>query len=256
MNRVAIVTGASRGLGLAISREFLKNGVSVIGVARSHETLAKVHAALSKEFNNSRFIPCTADLSITDELDKIVECLDASKLNLCALVNNAAVAEPFARLSDMDVNEWKWHFDIGVTSVVGLTQKLLPALRQNKGRVINVTSGASTTALCGLSAYCAGKAALNMITQSIGLEEPDVVSLALGPGTVDTDMQTVIRETGKEAMGTTLHSMFMEVYESGGLLPAEGPARDIVKLALDAPKEISGQYHELNSSEIAKYLLQ
>ncbi|KAJ1799770.1 hypothetical protein LPJ59_001600, partial [Coemansia sp. RSA 2399] len=181
MKRVAIVTGASRGIGLAISNEFLKNGVSVIGVSRSHETLAKVQRSFAEVYGHSAFIPCTADIAKSEEIASIVQCLEDTKMELCALVNNAAVVEPFAKIADIDIDEWRHSIEVNVTSVIALTQRLIPALRKSKGCVVNVSSGAASYALHGLSTYCVSKAALNMVTKSIAVEEPDIVALAIGP---------------------------------------------------------------------------
>ncbi|KAJ2559508.1 hypothetical protein EV175_000302 [Coemansia sp. RSA 1933] len=255
MNRVAIVTGASRGIGLAISKEFLKNGVSVIAVARSHEILAKLQEELVEEYGQSEFIPCTADVTKPEDIESINQCLDQTGQELCALINNAGVLEPLAKISDMNIDEWRRHFEVNVTSVVALTQRLLPALRKSKGCMVNVSSGAATHAYHGWAAYCASKAAVNMITESIAAEEPDVVAIAIRPGVVDTGMQSIIRSSaGQGAMRPTEHAKFMELHESGNLLPPEKPASAIVKLALKAPREISGQFHSWDSLDIAKYL--
>ncbi|KAJ1666729.1 hypothetical protein IW140_002319 [Coemansia sp. RSA 1813] len=254
MTRVAIVTGASQGIGLAISKRFLEHGVSVIAVARSHETLTKLQETLVAKYGQSAFIPCTADVTKPEDIDSINQCLEQNGLELCALVNNAGVLKPLAKIADLNIDQWRQHFEVNVTSVVALTQKLMPALRKNKGCVVNISSGAASHAYHGWSAYCASKAALNMVTESLATEEPDVVALAIRPGVVDTGMQTIIRDSGEEAMHPAEHTKFKELHTTGGLLPPEKPAHTIVKLALRAPKEISGKFYSWDSPEIAKYV--
>ncbi|KAJ2570418.1 hypothetical protein IW140_002318 [Coemansia sp. RSA 1813] len=175
-------------------------------------------------------------------------------MELCALINNSGIIEPLAKIANMDMEQWRYCLEVNTTAIVALTQKLVPVLQKNKGCVINVSSGAATIAMQGWSAYCASKAALNMITACIAVEEPNIVTLAIGPGTVDTDIQTVIRDAGEEAMHPAEHAKLKELHATGGLLPPEKPAHAIVKLALRAPIEISGMFYSWDSPEIAKYV--
>ncbi|KAJ1783065.1 hypothetical protein LPJ59_006670, partial [Coemansia sp. RSA 2399] len=141
---------------------FLKKGISVIGVAKSHKTLVKVQIELVEEYDQRAFIACTADITKSEGIDSIVQCLETNKMELCALVNNAAVVEPFAKIADIDIDEWRHSIEVNVTSVIALTQRLIPALRKSKGCVVNVSSDAASYAFHGLSTYCVSKAALNM----------------------------------------------------------------------------------------------
>ncbi|KAJ2657514.1 hypothetical protein IWW48_004479 [Coemansia sp. RSA 1200] len=256
MKRVAIVTGASRGIGLAISKGFLDNGVSVIGVARSHDALVKEQTKFMEECSQAAFIPCAADIATAAGIESVARSLEQNGLDLCALINNAGVIQPIAKIADLNIDQWRRHFEVNVTAVVALTQRLVPVLRKNNARVINVSSGAASHAYGAWSAYCASKAAVNMITQSIAIEEPEIVALAIRPGVVDTDMQGIVRNSGVESMLSSEYEKFKSLHETGGLLPPEKPAYSIVRLALSAPKEISGGYYSWDSPEIAKYLLQ
>ncbi|KAJ2038329.1 hypothetical protein H4S03_002407 [Coemansia sp. S3946] len=153
----------------------------------------------------------------------------------------------------MDLDSWRQSFEVNVVAVIALTQRFLPMLRESNGRVINISSGAAINAYQGWSAYCASKAALNMVTQAIAMEEPDVVAIALRPGAVDTDMQKVIRSVGHEAMREDQFAKFQSLYSEGTLLQPELPARVVVRLALEAPKSMSGSFVRWNSPEIEQY---
>ncbi|KAJ2522298.1 hypothetical protein H4217_000832 [Coemansia sp. RSA 1939] len=254
MSHVAIVTGASKGIGLAIAKEFLNRGVSVIGVARSHDILASLQAELAKDYTNSLFIPCTADVATSEGIGNVAQCLEKSKLELCALVNNADLIEPIAKVANISIAQWRRLFEVNVTLVVALTQRLMPELRKNKACVVNVSSGAAAISLHGWSAYCSSKAALNMLTMTMAIEEPDIAMLAIGPGTADTEMHHVIRNSKKGAMNPDDQEMLKQLYLAGKLLRPEVPANAIVKLALRAPKEISGRFYPWDAPEIAEYL--
>ncbi|KAJ2732417.1 hypothetical protein IW152_003812 [Coemansia sp. BCRC 34962] len=244
---LAIVTGASRGIGRAIAQEFLQQGVSVLGVSRTISDPPK-------ENTSAEFIPCIADVTNTDDQKRILEAAKSSGLPLIALVNNAGTLDPLAKLSDVDLNDWRHHFEVNVVAVLALTQLALPMLRVSNGRILNISSGAATSAYQGWAAYCASKAALNMVTRSMAIEEPEVVAIALRPGVVDTDMQKVIRSVGKSAMREDQFAKFQSLYEDGELLQPEVPARVVVRLALGAPKSMSGMFVSWNSPEINQFL--
>lgn len=117
---------------------------------------------------------------------------------------------------------------------------MLPALRARQGRIIDVTSGAASLPIPGLSAYCASKAALNIFNKCLAKEEPEVTVVAFEPGTVDTAMQTFIRAEGQPAMLSADHAMFVSFHQQGLLRPPEVPGRALAHLALRAPHEWTG----------------
>ncbi|KAJ2890402.1 hypothetical protein IWW38_004154, partial [Coemansia aciculifera] len=164
---LAIVTGASRGIGKAIAHEFLQQGITVLGVARSFANASEASPAAAN------FIPCAADVTNADDVKRIIATAQDTKLPLLALVNNAGVLDPIAKLGDVEADKWRHNFEVNVVAVLTLTQQALPMLRATGGRVINVSSGAAVHAYQGWSAYCSSKAALNMLTKSMAVEEPD-----------------------------------------------------------------------------------
>ncbi|KAJ2881141.1 hypothetical protein H4R27_004278 [Coemansia aciculifera] len=240
---LAIVTGASRGIGKAIAQEFLHQGINVLGVSRSTP-------ATLESTTDAKFIPCIADVTNPDDLVRILEAAQHTGMSVITLINNAGTLDPISKICDVDLDSWRQSFEVNVVAVVALTQRLLPLLRASKGRVINISSGAAIGAYQGWAAYCASKAALNMVTQSIAMEEPEIVAIALRPGAVDTDMQTVIRSVGQDAMREDQFAKFQSLYSEGTLLQPELPARAVVRLALEAPKSMSGMFVSWNAPEI------
>ncbi|KAJ1643442.1 hypothetical protein LPJ64_004780 [Coemansia asiatica] len=252
--RVAVVTGASRGIGLAVSEILVKHGITVIGVARSKQALELVQNKAAELSTQARFIPCVADITSSQGLDDILAAVDQQQQaggQLVALVNNAGVLEPISRLADLSLDQLRSHLETNVVSVIALTQKLLPRLKRARGRIVNVSSGAAISAYQGWAAYCMGKAALNMFTQVVAVEEPEIVAVALRPGVVATDMQALIRNEGAAAMLPAQHKKFNELHLSGNLLPPERPALAIAKLALSAQKKHSGMFYSWDSPEIS-----
>ncbi|KAJ2835578.1 hypothetical protein FBU31_001592 [Coemansia sp. 'formosensis'] len=243
---LAIVTGASRGIGKAIAHEFLQRGINVLGVARSFTATPAA--------TNATFIPCIADITNPDDLQRILEAAQQTGMAVTALVNNAGTLDPIAKISDVDLDAWRQSFEVNVVAVIALTQRFLPMLRASNGRIINISSGAATSAYQGWAAYCASKAALNMVTQSLAMEEPEVVAIAVRPGVVDTDMQTAVRSAGEGAMREDQFAKFQSLYKSGALLRPEVPARAIVRLALEAPQSMSGMFLNWNAPEIEQFI--
>ncbi|KAJ2058063.1 hypothetical protein GGI17_005260 [Coemansia sp. S146] len=242
---LAIVTGASRGIGKAIAQEFMQRGISVLGVSRSTSTLESP--------TDAQFIPCTADVTNPNDLVRILEAAQHTGMPVIALINNAGTLDPISKISDVDLDSWRQSFEVNVVAVVALTQRILPLLRASKGCIINISSGAAIGAYQGWAAYCASKAALNMVTQSMAMEEPEIVAIALRPGAVDTDMQTVIRSVGQDTMREDQFAKFQSLYSEGTLLQPELPARAVVRLALEAPKSMSGMFVSWNSPEIEQF---
>lgn len=118
----------------------------------------------------------------------------------------------------------------------------LPALRESKGKIVFTSSGAAISAYRGWGLYGATKAAMNHLALSLGEEEPDVTSVSIRPGMVDTEMQRELREDHATNLEPQMHSKFTTVHKEGKLLQPEQPGHVIAKLVLDAPKTLTGKF--------------
>ena len=118
----------------------------------------------------------------------------------------------------------------------------MPTLRKTQGRFIFTSSGAAIKAYTGWGAYGATKAAMNHLALTLGVEEPDVTTIAVRPGVVDTDMQRDIREVHSASMQEKDVARFIQEHKEGTLLRPEQPGHVIAKLALDGPRELSGKF--------------
>ncbi|PIA15512.1 NAD(P)-binding protein [Coemansia reversa NRRL 1564] len=254
---VAIVTGASRGLGREISMALLRNQVSVIGVGRSADSLNELTRTVVSQSENkggAQFIPCVVDITTTEGVNAIEKSLKNSGLGLVALINNAGTLGPVASIASASIEAWKTHFDVNLFAVVELTRRILPELKASKpGRVINISSGASIHPYRGWGAYCACKAAVNMLTQSLAHEESDVVAVAVRPGVLDTEMQNYIRSKCSNNMHVDEYNKFVQLHKSGKLMHPSKPAMVIANLALNAPVEMSGSFYSWDADELAKF---
>ncbi|MGB3287931.1 MAG: SDR family oxidoreductase [Burkholderiaceae bacterium] len=223
---VAIVTGASRGLGQALAQGLLHPGTRLITVSRNHdETLDR----------NAKDAGCSLQQVQTDLANPaavervarhIVSHLPASAKRYL-LINNAGTVDPIHQACDLhNAAAITAAFNLNVTSVILLTAAFLQAVKpmQADCRILNISSGAGRNPMPGWGVYCATKAALDHYTQVLHAENHGVRIAALAPGVVDTGMQEKIR--GSQASDFPNVERFAQMHQQGQLSsPADVAAR-------------------------------
>jgi NAD(P)-dependent dehydrogenase (short-subunit alcohol dehydrogenase family) len=234
-----IVTGSSRGLGAAVARLASSLGASVVLTARSSDLLRKEAEQIQLAGGQSLAVP--GDVSREQDCRAIIQQTLERFRRIDGLVNNAGLVEPIGPIAEAQAGEWQENWAVNVLGPVLLAKMALPHLRRAGGRIVNITSGAAVTPIAGWGAYASSKAAINHLTRILAAEEPDVTTLALRPGIVDTQMQAEIREKGKDRMAESNYNRLFSLFEQGRLLPPEVPGRAIACLALFAPHEWSGE---------------
>jgi NADP-dependent 3-hydroxy acid dehydrogenase YdfG len=172
----AFITGASGGLGSAIAAALAPTHTLYLG-GRPSDRLDEV----AERFGATTW---PLDLEDTDSLRAAVEPI----VELDVLVHNAGAAFP-AQFADSTVDEWRRSLEVNVVGAVALTQALLPALRQARGHVIFVNSGAGLKVLTGMASYSASKFAARALADSLRDEEPLLRVTSVHPGRIDTPMQ-------------------------------------------------------------------
>lgn len=178
-NIKAIVTGASRGIGLAISKALINEGVTVAGWSRTPPD----------EFTHERFHHIKTDLTIENSVEEAVD-KTISKLgnSIPILINNAGMGY-HGPMEEMPSNKWRQLFDLNVHGIFYTTKRIIPQMKkENEGHIINIGSGAGTNGIAGMSCYCGTKYAVVGITESLHKELRDfgVKVSCLSPGSVDT----------------------------------------------------------------------
>lgn len=183
MMRCAIVTGASRGLGLALTRQLSADGWRVIVDARHGDDLA----AATAELPGVEAVP--GDVADPLHWADLIEAVRAvGRLDL--LVNNASTLgpTPLPALAEVDLDELARVFDVNVVGPFGLIQAALPLLTESHGVVVNVTSDAAVEGYPGWGAYGASKAALEQLSRVLAAEEPRISVYWVDPGDMRTRM--------------------------------------------------------------------
>ncbi|MGH6653800.1 MAG: SDR family NAD(P)-dependent oxidoreductase [Actinocrinis sp.] len=185
---VAIVTGASSGIGEATARRLAAEGYSVIAAARRMDRLEKLAAEIG--------VTAMA-LDVTDQ-DSVAALAEA--VPRCAvLVNNAGGAFGLDPVADADLGKWQRMFDVNVLGSVRMTKALLPAMRRNgRGHVVNITSIAAHLVYEGGAGYTAAKHAQHALTETLRLElngQPIRIT-EIAPGMVQTPEFSLVRFDG------------------------------------------------------------
>ncbi len=252
--KTIIITGASRGLGAAAAFVAAELGANVVLTARSEKPLAE-HVDHIRNKGGSA-IAISGDISQMEFCRSLIENSISHYGRIDSLINNAGTVDPIAPIRRGDMEAWQKNLNINLMGPVMLTHTALPQLRLHQGRVINVTSGAATTPLPGLSAYCVAKAGLNHFNRLLATEEKQVTTLSFRPGVVDTQMQAHMRETGSEGMPPEIYDQFLRYYQQGELLPPQVPGGALAFLALYAPIDWSGQSLAWDDPRIQQLRLQ
>ena len=244
-SKVIIVTGASRGVGWVISHFLLRQSHRLVVIARTEEPLRN----FASQYQDQVAI-LAGDLSDLSLGSKAVELASSRWQRLDGVIVNHGVLDPVKRLENTSAEEWRAAYDVNLFSAVAMCKAALQPLRQSQGRIVFVSSGAATNAYPPWGGYGSAKAAMNHLAMTIANEEKDITTVAIRPGTVDTEMQRDIREKHNQAMDPSDVKKFAELKTSGGLLKAELPGHVIAKLVLDAPKELSGKFLQWNAEEL------
>jgi NAD(P)-dependent dehydrogenase (short-subunit alcohol dehydrogenase family) len=206
-------------------------------VARSKEPLQK----LEKEYPE-QVKPLAGDLADFSLGKKAVDLAKNTWDRLDGLIVNHGVLNPMKRITDVDAEDWRRCFDINVFSAVALIKEALPALCRTQGKIVLVSSGAAVGAYATWGAYGASKAVLNHLALTLAVEEPEVTTLSIRPGIVDTEMQRELREIHHTTMDKKDVEKFASLKSEGKLLRPDQPGHVIAKLALDGPKDLNGQF--------------
>jgi NAD(P)-dependent dehydrogenase (short-subunit alcohol dehydrogenase family) len=245
---VVIVTGASRGVGASVARWLGKVGASVTLMARSSDPLKRVAQDMKRLGGLALTIPGdVADKNVCRRtVEKTIDRFGA----VDALVNNAGTVQPLASVASGDEEAWRYNIEVNLLGPFHMTKAAIPHLRKQKGRIINVSSGAANIPVQAASAYCASKAALVHFTRVLAEEEPSLTAISMRPGVVDTEMQALIRREGVEAMPPEQLAYYQDLKSKGELEPPFIPGRSIAWLSLHAPRHWSGNFLNYDDPQI------
>lgn len=216
--KVAIVTGAGRGIGEAICLALAKKGVSIVAAARTKEEIR--NTADDVRQLGSGALAVRTDVTKRGDVSRMVRKARKKFGRIAILVNNAgvAVAKPLLKTTE---KEWNEIMEVNLTSIFHCSKAVLPVmLEQGEGTIINISSGAGKHGFPGLSAYSASKFGVIGLTEALAREvaRHGIKVYAVCPGGVDTEMH---------------RSLFPEA-DTSQLLKPEEVAEKVVELCSDS----------------------
>ena len=237
---VSIITGASRGLGLAIAKQLLAKGHRLLTIQRTpNADLAKL-AGNMPEMLEQWSVDLTSPVEVAEQLQQWVAGLPRGSISGLNLVNNAAMLVEPGPLASADLTTISHAIRAGLEAPVLLSAAFLGASHdlgsEVPRKILNISSGLGRQAMAGSAVYCATKAGMDHVSRSLALEaaqQPNgarIISLA--PGVIDTDMQVQLR--GADPLAFPDQQRFVGL-KSGGLLDTPAAAAAKVVAYLERP---------------------
>jgi benzil reductase ((S)-benzoin forming) len=230
--KVAFISGASRGIGAGLAEHYAKLGMRLVLCSRTAPALPESEHVLARE------IDVRDEKGIEGLVSEAEERFGAIDL----WVNNAGVLEPVKPIRELSIDAFREHIDINLVGVlIGMREFIRHRRRVAKdvgpgGVLINVSSGAAWSAYHGWGAYCAGKAAVERLTEVVAVEESNagLRVYAVAPGVVDTPMQDLVRSADIEDFPTV--ERFRDLKRDDALNSVGFVASEFLAIAFDAER--------------------
>jgi NAD(P)-dependent dehydrogenase (short-subunit alcohol dehydrogenase family) len=227
--KVALITGATSGIGRAAARIFAQGGARVAAVGRNADSLAE----LSEEMSGGELLRIKADVTV--DAERIVE-ETIDKFGALDVLVNAAGFISNGTIEDTALEAWDAMMDVNLRSVFRLMQQAVPYLERTRGNIVNVSSVTGLRAFPGVLAYCVSKAGLDQLTRCAALElaAKGVRVNAVNPGVVITEIHK------RGGMSEENYSAFLERSKSTHPLGRVGEAKEVAELILFLASEHAG----------------
>ena len=233
-DKVAIVTGATSGIGRATASLFAANGAKVVGVGRNETELRNLRDAVQNGHGGS-IKGHLADLTETSQVDRLVSETvdDLGKIDI--LINAAGIIKN-GNIEDTSLDEWDKMLNINLRSVFYLMQKCVPFLEATKGNIVNVSSVTGPRAFPNVLAYCVSKAGIDQLTRCSALElaAKGVRVNAVNPGVVVTGLHK------RSGMSDEKYGTFLEHSRTTHPLGRVGQASEVAELIMFLASDKAG----------------
>lgn len=230
MKKIALITGATSGIGEACARKFAEGGYNLILTARRAEKLAEIKTQLEAKGTKVRTL--VFDVRDAETAKQAIGSLEAEWQTIDVLINNAGLALGLEKEYEGDPEDWNTMIDTNIKGLLTMTRLIVPAMiERNEGHVINIGSVAGDAAYAGGNVYCATKAAVKTITDGLRIDvaESAVRVTNVKPGLVETNFSNV-RFHGDNARAENVYK---------GIVPLTGAdIADVAFYAASAPKHV------------------
>ena len=196
--QVALVTGATRGIGAAIALELAQHGLKVIGTGTTQDGAARISGALSAFGGQG----CTLDVNDGAALEALVDEIVKTHGGLHVLVNNAGITRDMLAMRLKD-NDWDAVIDTNLKAVFRMSRAVIrPMMKQRYGRIISITSVVGAAGNAGQANYAAAKAGVAGMTRALARElgSRNITVNCVAPGFIETDMTASLPEAQQQAL--------------------------------------------------------
>lgn len=230
-SKIALITGATSGIGEATAWSLAGNGFDVIITGRRNERLKDVKDKLEKEGN--RVLALCFDVRVESEVKSAIENLPDNWKEINVLVNNAGLAAGLSTLQEGDTGDWNRMIDTNVKGLLYMTRYVSPLMiKQEKGHIINIGSIAGKEVYPNGNVYCATKHAVDALTKGMRIDmlKHNIKVTQICPGAVETEF-SIVRFHGDEERAT-------KVYEGFDNLLADDVA-DCILFAVSRPAHVN-----------------
>lgn len=228
--KIALITGATSGIGQACARRFAQNGYAVIITGRNEQKLSNLKNELKEA--GTMVLSLIFDVRESDKAEAAISSLPEEWKAIDVLVNNAGLALGLDKEYEGDPTDWNTMIDTNIKGLLTMTRLVVPGMvARNKGHVVNIGSVAGDAAYANGNVYCATKAAVKLITDGLRIDVADTAVRVTNvkPGLVETNFSNV-RFHGDNARAENVYK---------GIKPLTGDdIADVVLYAANAPNHV------------------
>lgn len=245
--QVALVTGGGRGLGRAFAIALAKAGARIAVTARTAEPLAQTVAMVERAGGRALAIP--GDVSAPDAVAHVVRTAESQLGMVDILVNNAGAVGPLGYDWEVDLEDWWRTFEVNVRGPFLYARAVLPGMvKRQRGRIVNISTGAGFGRLPQMDAYCATKAALTQWTKCLAadIQAHGVTVFAFHPGMVRTSMLDSLTSPD---VPNAVQAYFNSLLSQGRDVPIERSAQMLLFLVSGRADALSGRFIRAQDNE-------
>ena len=218
LNKTILITGANRGIGLEIAKNFYSKGSNIILCARNKKKLLSIKKKLVSKFKNKFFLE-PLDISKQNQVDKFYKKIFKKNKKIDILINNAGIYGPKGSSETLNWNEWKNTLDINLLGSIYMTNKIIPHFKKKRyGKIIQISGGGAASAFPFFSPYSVSKVGIVRFIENISIElkKYNIYANSIAPGPVNTRMLDQVLKAGPKKVGKNFFQKSIKQKKQGG----------------------------------------